>query len=144
MAERERAPGVPDQPRYVDRDDSWTLAAELVTATFLWGGIGWLLDRWLATGPVLMAIGFVLGNALGVYLLWVRSHDRFARDHQELLARRERPPRSAGPARVPTPIDPYDEAPEPFPLFRERGAVPPDGGDRAPVRVDPAPEADHG
>lgn len=145
MADRERAPGVPDQTRYVDRDDGWTLAAELLTATFLWGGVGWLLDRWLGTGPVLMAIGFVLGNALGVYLLWVRSHDRFTKDHQDLLARRARPKRVAGPPRTPTTIDPYDEPPEPFPAFRERGAAAPDRGDRpTPVRADPAPEVDRG
>lgn len=132
MAEHRTPPGVPSTPRYVDRDDGWTLAAELLTATFLWGGVGWLLDRWLGTGPVLMAIGFVLGNALGVYLLWVRSHDRFTRDHAELLAKRARPPHGA--PRAPTPIDPYDEPPEPFPAFPR----PPRGpASRSPAPADP-------
>ncbi len=76
------------EPRHVDRDDGWTLAAELLTATFFWGGVGWLLDRWLGTGPVLMAIGFVIGNGLGIYLLWIRSQDRFVKEQQELLAHR--------------------------------------------------------
>jgi len=77
-------------PRYDDGGDGWTLAAELLTATFVWGGIGWLADRWLETAPVLMLLGFVLGNALGVYLIWVRSQDRFTREHTELMARRAR------------------------------------------------------
>jgi ATP synthase protein I len=144
MGERRTPPGVPSQARYVDRDDGWTLAAELLTATFLWGGIGWLLDRWLGTGPVLMAIGFVLGNALGVYLLWVRSHDRFTEDHQRLLARRARSTTRAMP---PTPVHPYDEPPEPFPAFprRERAATPTSDGTRRPAPPgDPVPEVDHG
>jgi F0F1-type ATP synthase assembly protein I len=85
---------VPPRPvRYDDRGDGWTLAAELVTATFVWGGIGWLGDRLLGTAPVLMALGFVLGNALGVYLIWLRSQDRFEREHADLLAKRARPTR---------------------------------------------------
>lgn len=92
MAEPPTPPpaGPPDaqQPRYVDRGDGWTLAMELLTATFFWGGIGWLVDGWLGTGPVLMALGFVLGNGLGIYLIWVRSQDRFVQEHAELLARR--------------------------------------------------------
>lgn len=80
----------PGTPRYADRGDGWTLAMELLTATFLWGGIGWLVDRWLDTAPVLMVLGFVLGNVLGVYLIWVRSQDRFTREHTELMARRAR------------------------------------------------------
>jgi hypothetical protein len=98
MAERERAdrtargPLVPPRPvAYDDRGDGWTLAAELVTATFVWGGIGWLGDRLLGTAPVLMAVGFVLGNALGVYLIWLRSQARFEREHADLIARRRRP-----------------------------------------------------
>lgn len=77
-------------PPYADRGDGWTLAMELLTATFVWGGVGWLVDRWLGTAPVLMTAGFVLGNALGIYLIWVRSQDRFTREHADLMARRQR------------------------------------------------------
>lgn len=34
-------------------------------ATFL--GLGYLLDRWLGTGPWLLVAGIVLGSALGLY-----------------------------------------------------------------------------
>ena len=30
-------------------------------------GVGWLLDRWLGTGPWLMVAGIVVGSALGLY-----------------------------------------------------------------------------
>ncbi len=53
--------------------DGWFLAVNLVTATLVWGGIGWLLDRWLGTAPWLMSIGFVVGNACGIYLLWLKT-----------------------------------------------------------------------
>jgi len=91
-------------PRYNDGGDGWTLAAELLTATFVWGGIGWLVDGWLETAPVLMVLGFVLGNALGVYLIWVRSQDRFVREHTQLMARRARS-RPAAPGIVSPRID---------------------------------------
>jgi ATP synthase protein I len=94
-----RSEPAPQRGRYADAGLGWTLAMELLTATFVWGGIGWLVDGWLGTGPVLMAIGFVLGNGLGIYLIWLRSSDRFANDRADALARRGsvnvRPPRNA-------------------------------------------------
>ena len=56
-----------------DGNDPWAMAGSLVSATFVWGGIGWLLDRWLGTSPVLMSIGFVVGFFAGMYLLWLKS-----------------------------------------------------------------------
>ena len=50
------------------------MAVELVTATFTWGGIGYLVDRfWLGTYPVFMSIGFVIGFFAGMYLLWLKT-----------------------------------------------------------------------
>lgn len=43
------------------------IGAELVVAVAVGGGIGFMLDRWLGTGPWLL-IGFLLlGNAAGVW-----------------------------------------------------------------------------
>ena len=54
--------------------DGWLMAVELVTATFTWGGIGYLIDRfWLGTYPVFMSIGFVIGFFAGMYLLWLKT-----------------------------------------------------------------------
>jgi len=54
-------------------DSGWTMTSQLLTATFVWGGIGWLFDRWLDTDPVLMLLGFVLGFGLGTYLVFLRA-----------------------------------------------------------------------
>lgn len=55
-------------------NDGWLGAVELVTATFTWGGIGFLVDHfWLGTYPVFMSIGFVIGFFAGMYLLWLKS-----------------------------------------------------------------------
>jgi F0F1-type ATP synthase assembly protein I len=36
------------------------------------GGLGYLLDRVLDTGTVFTAIGFVLGAASGIYIVYLR------------------------------------------------------------------------
>ena len=55
-------------------NDGWLMAVELVTATFTWGGVGYLIDRfWLGTYPVFMSIGFMVGFFAGMYLLWLKT-----------------------------------------------------------------------
>ncbi len=39
---------------------------ELVVSVLVGGAIGWALDRWLNTSPVLLLIFFVLGFAAGI------------------------------------------------------------------------------
>jgi hypothetical protein len=59
------------------REDSgrrWEdLLSEFMAAILTWAGIGWLVDRWLGTAPWFLVFGAVLGNGLGIYLLWLRS-----------------------------------------------------------------------
>lgn len=43
----------------------------LIAGVLLYGGIGWLLDRWLGT-VFLLPMGIVLGAAGGVYLIYKR------------------------------------------------------------------------
>lgn len=54
-------------------DQSSVMGVELITATLTWAGIGWLIDRWLGTEPWFLAIGALLGNAAGIYLVWLRG-----------------------------------------------------------------------
>jgi F0F1-type ATP synthase assembly protein I len=54
-------------------DQSSVMGVELLTATLTWAGIGWLVDRWLGTAPWFLAIGALLGNAAGIYLVWLRG-----------------------------------------------------------------------
>jgi ATP synthase protein I len=42
------------------------VGVELVAALVVGGGLGWLLDAWLATRPWLMVVFFVLGAAAGM------------------------------------------------------------------------------
>jgi len=59
-------------------DQSSVLSVELITATLGWAGIGWLVDRWLGTSPWFLAIGALLGNATGIYLVWLRGQRMYA------------------------------------------------------------------
>lgn len=54
--------------------------ADFLAALLVWGGIGWLLDRWLGTAPWLMIAGLVLGNSLGIYMLWLHGERQAATD----------------------------------------------------------------
>ncbi|MFP5225576.1 MAG: AtpZ/AtpI family protein [Actinomycetota bacterium] len=46
---------------------AWAMVADVVTGTVLWGAVGYWLDRLWGTRPWLMSIGFIIGNAAGVY-----------------------------------------------------------------------------
>jgi F0F1-type ATP synthase assembly protein I len=54
-------------------DQSSIMGVELLSATLTWAAIGWLVDRWLGTAPWFLAIGALLGNAAGIYLIWLRG-----------------------------------------------------------------------
>ena len=76
-----------------DVDSGWALSAEFLSAIFVWFGIGWLLDRWLGTGPWLMGIGTMLGLALGMWLLWLRNQHA-TEEERDRFRYREQPKRS--------------------------------------------------
>jgi ATP synthase protein I len=46
---------------------AYAAAITLFASVVALSGIGWLLDRWLGTGPWLLALGLVLGSAAGFY-----------------------------------------------------------------------------
>ena len=46
----------------------WSIIGTLVAGVLAWGGIGWLLDRWLGT-RFLVAVGVVVGMAGAFYLI---------------------------------------------------------------------------
>jgi F0F1-type ATP synthase assembly protein I len=49
-------------------DVVWSIIGTLVAGVLAWGGIGWLLDRWLGTS-YLVAVGIVVGMAGAFYLI---------------------------------------------------------------------------
>ncbi len=55
----------------VSLGDPWTIVAYLLSGMLLWGGAGWLLDRWLGTS-FLVLVGLLVGTALAIYLIYVR------------------------------------------------------------------------
>lgn len=75
-----------------DVDSAWFLSAELLTATFVWGGIGWIVDSYVThSSPWGMVAGFVLGFALGMYLLFLRMReDGRVEDERRAAARYRR------------------------------------------------------
>ncbi|MFT3862555.1 AtpZ/AtpI family protein [Micropruina sp.] len=56
-------------------DEGVRSVSYLIAGVLLYGGVGWLLDRWLGT-VFLLPLGIVLGAAGGVYLI----HQRFVRN----------------------------------------------------------------
>ncbi len=52
-------------------DQGYRVVSILIAGLLVYGGLGWLLDRWLGTSWWL-PIGLVLGVALGIYLVVVR------------------------------------------------------------------------
>jgi F0F1-type ATP synthase assembly protein I len=46
----------------------WSIIGTLVAGVLAWGGIGWLLDRWLGT-RYLVAVGILVGMAGAFYLI---------------------------------------------------------------------------
>jgi F0F1-type ATP synthase assembly protein I len=72
-----------------DVDSAWSLTAELLTAVFVWGGAGWLVDTYvLGSAPWGMVAGIVLGFAAGTYLLYVRLERGAVRAEEEWRAGR--------------------------------------------------------
>ena len=51
---------------------AWTVLAYLISGPLLYGGLGWLVDGWLGTKPVFVAVGIIGGMALAMYLVWFR------------------------------------------------------------------------
>lgn len=49
-----------------------TISSHLVAGILLYGGLGWLLSRWLGHEALFIAGGTLLGLALSLYLVHIR------------------------------------------------------------------------
>ncbi|MFO7960003.1 MAG: AtpZ/AtpI family protein [Nitriliruptoraceae bacterium] len=67
-------------------DHAHMMQVELIAALLIWGGAGWLVDRWLDSGPWLTVLGALVGYAAGFYLIWIRSQRMDAEDAAERAA----------------------------------------------------------
>lgn len=69
MSAEGRRPDESDQNGFANA--AWSVPSYLLSGMLVYGGIGWLVGRWLHV-PVLFFIGVVLGLAIGTYLVYVR------------------------------------------------------------------------
>ena len=61
-------PGPEREPPGRGAEMIWSIIGTLVAGVLAWGGIGWLLDRWLGTS-FLVAVGILVGMAGAFYLI---------------------------------------------------------------------------
>ena len=55
-------------------DQSSIMSVELVAAVLTWAAIGWFIDDRLGTGPWGIVLGALIGNAAGLYLVFLRAN----------------------------------------------------------------------
>jgi F0F1-type ATP synthase assembly protein I len=65
----------------------------LIGGFAVWGGIGWLLDRWLET-RFLTPVGLIVGMALGIYAVVARFGLAAAPEKSHQTADRDSPTRT--------------------------------------------------
>jgi ATP synthase protein I len=51
--------------------DAWNAFSLVLSGMLVWGGVGWLLSRWLdSRAPI--GIGLMVGTGAGLALVWLR------------------------------------------------------------------------
>ncbi len=58
----------PKRPHAEGADAGWAAIGYLLGGMMVWGGVGWLIDKWLGLPNVGLLIGLIGGAAAGVYL----------------------------------------------------------------------------
>lgn len=53
-------------------DMAWRSVSTLAAGMLLYGGLGWLVGRWLGHQAAFMAAGLLLGMALALYITYAR------------------------------------------------------------------------
>jgi len=49
----------------------WGITGTMLSGIIVWGGVGWLLDRWLET-RVFILVGTIVGLTVAIYLIVVK------------------------------------------------------------------------
>jgi ATP synthase protein I len=60
-------PETPQPPEGADA--GWAALGYLLGGMIIWGGVGWLVDRWLDLPHVGLLVGLIGGGTAGVYLI---------------------------------------------------------------------------
>lgn len=61
----------PDRFRRKGEADAWSALSLILSGMIVWGGVGWLLSRWL-DNRLPLALGLVVGTGAGTVLVWLR------------------------------------------------------------------------
>jgi len=51
---------------------AWTIIATLLSGIVVWGGIGWLIDRWIDVRALFLPVGMLVGMGASIYLVYLR------------------------------------------------------------------------
>jgi F0F1-type ATP synthase assembly protein I len=60
---------------------AWAVTGTLVAGILVWGGVGYLLDRWLGFHWLFLPIGMLVGVGASIYLVYLR-YGRDEHQHQ--------------------------------------------------------------
>src|SRR4029450_9640305 len=52
-------------------DMGWNITGTMLSGIIVWGGVGWVLDRWLGT-RIFPLVGTILGLTVAIYLIVVK------------------------------------------------------------------------
>ncbi len=52
---------------------AWSITGTLLGGILVWGGIGFLLDRWLDLRWLFLPIGMVIGAGASIYSVYLRD-----------------------------------------------------------------------
>ncbi|NUR61533.1 MAG: AtpZ/AtpI family protein [Catenulispora sp.] len=77
-------PGKPEK-----KVDPWSITGHLLSGMVLYGGLGWLIDKWAGTSNVFAPLGVIFGLAAGLYLTF-RQLSVLERQEREALLRSRR------------------------------------------------------
>ena len=61
-------PARPAAPRGSGAETGYAVIGTMISGMAVWGGAGWLLDRWLDT-RVFLPVGIILGISAAIYLV---------------------------------------------------------------------------
>jgi ATP synthase protein I len=83
-------PAAPDDrtPRDTPQGDPWHAFGYLVSGVFVYGLLGWLVDRWWETS-FMVVVGILAGAGLGIYMTFARFNRPWA---AKASAQRHEPP----------------------------------------------------
>ncbi len=50
----------------------WSITATMIAGILLWGGVGYVIDRFAGTPQVFFAFGTIMGAAASIYIVYLR------------------------------------------------------------------------